>query len=68
LNREISKRIENKNYVKSIFVNSIKIFFIVGIVIYGLYLLAIPFLMKVLKINDFRLFAIVGVVLLTSFV
>ncbi len=68
LNREISKNVNDLNYVKSIFVNWLKVFFLVWIISYLIYLIFIPFLKISLKIQDTSLFLIVWLTLILSFV
>ncbi len=68
LNREISKNIKDLDYVKSIFVNWLKVFFIVWIISYLIYLIFIPFLKVSLKIQSASLFLIVWLTLILSFI
>ena len=67
LNREISKNINNKEKIKFIFYESIKLFFILWVIIYWIYLLFSPFIANFLNINEIWLIYIVGFTIILAF-
>ncbi len=67
LNREVSKNINNKWKIKSIFYDSAKFFLVLGVIFYFVYLLFSWILSDFLKINDPRLIYIVGLSIILWF-
>ncbi len=67
LNKEISANLENKEKIKYIFLESFKLLWLIGLILYIIFIFCSPLIWDFLKIDDYKIIILVGLIIVLSF-